>query len=346
MAPTKRARSPSRASPKPKAPRDHAADPAICGEAWWLDDPATAKREAWAVRSQGLGRYFLGLLGCVMPYAAVLVFYGPEFDATPRQIASAQDGVPDVALAAYRVAAAVFAVSWTIALYFTEMLAELENLDRDVVSMRVCKRTFWRFQGFTQWSWLAIVVFFCVSAFTSLSVLMSPDDPSHDQPTLAANVAVVSLQVAWPFALLTTITVTFVLVPTKFKRGLRQDAFFAPQNIAMHNHNVALVLLELLLDQITPRVSHLPFAPIFGLAYLIFHNSYRYAKTRTLLYFFLNWQGKHALKILVCLALGMSAFFVFGLVVVQLRDSMVGVAALLAGARLIMRFRPMTSKPP
>lgn len=346
MAPSKRARSPARASPKPKASRDYAANPVICGEAWWLDDPATAKREAWALRSKGLRRYFLCLLGCVMPYAAVLVFYGPEFIATPRQIASAQDGVPDVMLAAYRVAAAVFAVFWTIALYFTDMLAEFENLDRVVVNTRICKRTLWRYQGFTQWSWLAIVVFFCASAFCSVSVLMSPDDPSHNQPTLAANVAVVSLQVAWPFALLTTIVVTFVLVPTKFKRGLKQDGFFAAQNIAMHNHNVALVLVELLLDQITPTVSHLPFAPMFGLAYLIYHNSYRYAKTRTLLYFFLNWQGKHALKILICLALGMSAFFVFGLVVVQLRDSAVGVTALLAGARFIMRFRPMTKPPP
>ena len=338
----KRAGSPARASPK-KAPPDYAANPVNCGSAWWLDHPATAKREAWAVRSKGLGRYFVGLLGCVMPYAALLVFNGPEFDATPRQIAAAQDGVPngEVALAACRVAAAVFAVSWTIALYFTDFVAELENMDRVPISTRICKRTLWRYQGFTQWSWLAITVFFCASAFLSVSVLMSPDDALHDEPTLAANVAAISLQVAWPFALLTTITVTFVLVPAKCKLGLRQDGFFLPSAIAMHNLNVALLLLEVLLDQITFKVSNLPFAPIFGLAYLIFHNSYRYAKTRTLLYFFLNWQGPHALKILVCLALGMAAFFAFGLAVAQLRDSATGAVALLVGARCIMRFRPM-----
>ena len=53
--------------------------------------------------------------------------------------------------------------------------------------------------------------------------------------------------------------------------------------LAQHNANVALMGIELLVTSLQISLYRLPFAVLFGLAYLVWHQTLRFQRTRTLL---------------------------------------------------------------
>ena len=65
----------------------------------------------------------------------------------------------------------------------------------------------------------------------------------------------------------------------------------------MHNFNLAAMGAELWLSELPVQLAQLPIALLFGIAYVTYHNTYRYYKTRTLLYFFLNPTRDDALRV-------------------------------------------------
>ena len=89
------------------------------------------------------------------------------------------------------------------------------------------------------------------------------------------------------------------------------------------------------------RPSDLPYCLLFGSTYVCFHHFWRYPRTRTLLYFFLNWQwGKKAPAIVVALLSAMAAFFLVGWLISEvLRERAWGPPVVLLGNFLIMRLR-------
>ena len=79
---------------------------------------------------------------------------------------------------------------------------------------------------------------------------------------------------------------------------------------------------------------------------MCFHQFVRYPCTRTLLYFFLNWQGKHPFLTLVALISAIGVFFVAGVVVSEvLRPQPWGPPVVLIASMLIMLVREPAPKP-
>ena len=89
----------------------------------------------------------------------------------------------------------------------------------------------------------------------------------------------------------TTVVVTFVLVPAKIKNGTSAAHFFHWDELVMHNANSFLLIFDLVaVGALHVRLADLPWSAMVGVTYTVFHHYIRYPRTRTLLYFFLNWQ--------------------------------------------------------
>lgn len=322
-----------------------AVTPVPIGHPWWLDTPESAAREAWAVRSRGLPRYMTAIALLAAGSIATFAVNGAEWTATLAAVAKPRDGVPASLLAAYRVCAACWAVGESVSCCLTQATIEYEDLDRKSHAMR--SSGIWRLQGLTQWAWLVIGAYFSLAGAISLRILCASDgDATHlHESGLVANVAVSLLELGWSYAIFVTVNVTFVLIPARARRG-EAGAFYSHWGLVMHNANVGLMLGELLLDTLHISLAHAPLAPLFGLGYLTWHNTYRYARTRTLLYFTANWQAPRALTILLGLFLLETTAYALGWLACTLRESAAGCVALAVGARLIMRLRPMAIDAP
>ena len=109
----------------------------------------------------------------------------------------------------------------------------------------------------------------------------------------------------------------------------------------MHNANIALMGFELWISSLTVRLHELPLSLLLGLTYVGYHNGWRYAKTRTLLYFFLNWTRDDAYKIVAgLLALFGTCFTMGHLVSARLRMHAWGAPVLAVALISIMKLRP------
>ena len=117
----------------------------------------------------------------------------------------------------------------------------------------------------------------------------------------------------------------------------------------MHNANALLLVIDLLLGKLHVDVRDIAYCLLFGATYVFWHQFVRYHRTRTLLYFFLNWQSPHALKILLALLSAIALFFGVGYVLSEhLRGTRWGAHVALLGLLCIMRVRmpPGARAPP
>ena len=97
---------------------------------------------------------------------------------------------------------------------------------------------------------------------------------------------------------------------------------------------------ELWTSQLTVSLHELPISLLLGVFYIFYHNGWRYAKTRTLLYFFLNWARKDAYVVVAgLLALFGSCFTCGHLVSARLRTQAWGAPVLAIGLLAIMKLR-------
>lgn len=132
-------------------------------------------------------------------------------------------------------------------------------------------------------------------------------------PSAACSAVVSLFGVALGMALLTTVIVTFVLVPGKIKNGTSAAHFFRFFVLVQHNANSFLLLVDLLLSNLHVRISDVPFCYLFGIIYCSYHHYVRYPRTRTVLYFFLNWQwGWKSLLVIIALLSAMATFLCVG----------------------------------
>ena len=203
------------------------------------------------------------------------------------------------------------------------------------------KHGLWRLQGLTQWQFITIGLYFASAAQMTASAIAAPGAAWLDAPSRAACAVSSLLGVALGLALMTTIIVTFVLVPGKIKNGTSCAHFFALDELLMHNANTLMVVVDVLLDGLRIRPTDIPLCVIFGTLYVCFHHFVRYPRTRTLLYFFLNWQwGAKSAVIIVALLSAIVAFFGVGLLISEvLRQQWWGPPVVLIANALIMRLR-------
>lgn len=119
-----------------------------------------------------------------------------------------------------------------------------------------------RFCTFTVWSWCLQSLFFALVVSMHLGLI--PATP------VLVRVAVVLFEVSLAIAMLVTIVVSFVLLPVAIRSNARLDVFFTISALMMHNANLAFMVAELLMNQVTAEFADFPFVLLFGASYVVF----------------------------------------------------------------------------
>lgn len=306
------------------------------GDEWWLRDP---KERMLAPRSlDGRGWYTLYQVVIVAFAIAFLAFVPTPCTATLASY-NAVEGFPPLALLVFRVGCACTVACLLVKRLFIEREAEEETVDRR--RLRITSHGLYRLAALTQWQFGFCGLYFGLAAIMQHKASRGGPAAAHEASALAC-VASTTLGVSFSLAMLTTVVVTFVLVPARVKKGMSPAQFFTVDELIMHNANSFALVLDVLLSNQTMSLTDMPYTVLLGCAYVVFHHHVRYRYTRTLLYFFLNWKHKHALKILLALLGAVSAFFAIGVFVSEhLRHATPWGPPLVIAANLaIMRFRP------
>ena len=306
------------------------------GDLWWEGVPSESDRSA------GLGRYVAACAAWFVSFAAWLGL--ATYTNRLRWLASVDDfcaspNAPPVVLLGFRLCALALVLAVKLKVWLAPAtLYQYETLERAPVRLRI--RGLWRSQGLTSWSWLLIGAYFAVAAALQGGAMLRGGG-GGGVPTAWANIARVLLGCAWAFSLMVTTVVTFVLIPSKAKKGLDLSMFFSTEALLMHNANVLLMAVELLNNGVALDFYHTPFGIAFGVVYVLWHHLYRYRRTHTLLYFFLSWQSPHALKVLAALVAAFAVFFGLGVLLTEaVRPTAIGAPLTLLLVASIMRLRP------
>ena len=304
--------------------------PTFGEDQWWLDDPVARGREPPRGVRRDLALVAVVSSLCVASIVQLSLSGTLQWTASTADVATSQLAARWV-LAVWRIVAAVGCSVLTVARCSVSSVGSFEDLDRRLLPFRT--RGIWRFQGLTGWSWLLINAYFVLTAVITLA-------PTSPAPSLVAVLSQVMLGTAFAFALLVTAVVSFVLIPQRLAKAPANREFFRPQPLIMHNANVALMGTEICLSTLRVPLAQLPFALLFGIGYLAWHNTWRYRTTRTVLYFFLNWERDDALQVLVCLLALFGGCYTLGYAVSShLRPHLAGRACLALALVAIMRVR-------
>ena len=180
--------------------------------------------------------------------------------------------------------------------------------------------------AFTSWCWNLLGISFAVTGLLTLFVEdrrtrfgFSNDEMNelpHMQWVLRASVLL--FEIAAPLSSLVSFVVTYVLWPKALK-GNGSDGLKRIPILIQHNANVIMSLVEVgLLGHLPMRMSDLPLAPLFGIAYVFFSWSVRFhwvpsGDPQFLYFFFDTTLGKTstiALVILVAILVVFYAIFV------------------------------------
>ena len=308
--------------------------PVRLGEPWWERDPD--ERKAEATNTDGRATY-AGYL-CIIAALSILSlnYFPPNCTASPASFdVNPLYGIPPAALLSFRVSAALMVFVVILRRFFEERQQEEETVDRRQVT--IISHGMYRIAALTQWQFALVGVYFVLAVALQCQLLSGG---SATAPSALACGTSTLFGVTFATAVLTTVTVTFVLVPAKIKRGVSPIHFFTWDELIMHNANSFVLVADLLLSRQQVQVLDLPHALLFGCFYVFFHHFVRYRYTRTLLYFFLNWKSRHAPIVLLVLLGAIASFFAIGAAVTTvLRPQPWGPPLVLALNVAIMRVR-------
>jgi len=306
------------------------------GTRWWESDShELAKTDE---RSNGLVSYGCYLAAVAIVAVAMLANSSPCV-ATPGDFAAGR--LSSSTLAVFRSLVTVAFLVVLIRRMVGTGTADEETLDRRPIKMT--SHGHWRVQGLTQWQFMIIILYFGMSAFLTIRATTLDDDASQTwlvTPSHLSCVAETTLGVAFALALLTTVIVTFVLIPGKHKNGTSCVHFFGFDELVMHNANTLLLVIDLLAGSLSIRLTAFPYVLLIGVAYVSFHHFIRYPRTRTLLYFFLSWQHPKALPILLALLSAIGCFYLVGTLITEsLRPTAWGPPLTLLATCTLMQIR-------
>lgn len=278
-----------------------------------------------------LGYAVLALLG--------LRYFPPSWTTSPADVATSAFLAP-AWLGVFRGVSALLVLAVILYLVFGPAKSQSESrLDGNEIFLRISG--WWRLGGLTQSGWILVGLYMALASALTFAVWLNPDASANKQPSTLACAASSLLGVAFGFSLLITTVVTFVLVPLDHAAGHSVAGYFGTADLILHNANVALMTLEVLLGSLAVDFSDVAFVVLFGCAYLVWHQFVRYRLTRTLIYSFLSWQSPHAFKIASALVAGLSFYFLLGgLITEYVRPQPWGPPVVLLATCLIMRFRP------
>lgn len=163
-----------------------------------------------------------------------------------------------------------------------------------------------RFTPFTVWTWVLLGVYFSVAALCSFCRYYGTNLP-HWIVCLTA----ILFQLVFSCSYLVTAVVTFVLIPGGVKRGIPVASFYYFMSLLFHNANVAMIFVDMLLNNISFRTYHFMFVMFYGCCYIIFA-WYWHRVAGIFYYFFLDYARPDAFFWHAGLLLTVSAFFFLG----------------------------------
>jgi len=243
---------------------------------------------------------------------------------TQEQVATS-DVVPDSALATFRLASAalvVFTLSWValdpkggrdFPLYFE---------DREIRPRRVFGPT--RLAAYTMWHFGLLGVSFGVSGAASWIHLSGGEVPEW---MLVSGPALFST--SYTCAILVTCVVSFHIIGDEIRKGHSVGHLFSWYEIVMHNANVGLLGVALLVNSMEVDWRYFAFPIVFGVAYVAWAAIYANFIEGVFVYDFMDYRRSGAPLIYMGLLAIQTSFFVVVLAVDRLAEWNIYLAAAL-----------------
>ena len=259
-----------------------------------------------------------------------------EVSQTQSQIAGSQY-LPDILLALFRTVAAVLALFTLVSICIDEegsvsLPVFYDSRQRGEVVLLGAHRLI----PFTVWSFAAFGLYFTIAAASSWVLVLGGEVPGW-----ALTSAPLAFATACGTALLVTVVVTFYLIPSNTAKGYDVSKYFEWHEVLMHNGNVIILGLELVLGDIDITLGMVAFPVLFGIVYIGFANAYAMFGGGIYLYDFLDPRLKGGLIIHLVLLLIISGFYCVTLVLNALTEwnIIAGALAVALGIYSILRVR-------
>jgi len=192
--------------------------------------------------------------------------------------------VPDILLALFRTVAAALSVFTLISICTDEEGSlSLPTFYDSRQNEEVLLLGVHRLVPFTVWSFAAFGLYFSVAAASSWVLVLGGEIPEW-----ALAVVPLAFATACGTALLVTSVVTFYLIPNNATKGYDVRKYFEWHEMMMHNGNVIILGVELVLGGVDMTLGMVAFPLLFGLAYIGFANAYAVFGGGIYLYDFLD----------------------------------------------------------
>ena len=257
-------------------------------------------------RDKGPDTAILTLLFLVLMLFFISESGSLEASQTQEQVATSSI-VPDAALGAFRVACSILVIvtlSWIALdpkgssdhpLYFKE---------REILPRKVVGPT--RLAAFTMWHFALIGVSYGVSGAATWIHASGGTVPEW---VLVSSPILFSASYAC--AIMVTCTISFHIIGDNLAKGNRVSHLFTWYEILMHNGNVALLGVSLLVNGMEVEFYFLAFPAVFGVAYVAWAAIYANFISGVFIYDFMDYRRRGAPVIyLALLSLQISFFFV------------------------------------
>ena len=234
---------------------------------------------------------------------------------TQEQVATSEV-VPDLALVAFRVSCAflvIFTLSWVALdpkggrdnpLYFK---------DREIRPRKVVGPT--RLAAYTMWHFALLGVSFGVSGAASWIHVSGDEVPEWMLVACPALFAT-----SYTCAILVTCVISFHIIGNEIQKGHSVDHLFSWYEIVMHNANVGLLGLALLLNSMEVDWRYFAFPIVFGIAYVAWAAIYANFIEGVFIYDFMDYRRSGAPLIYMALLTIQTSFFVVVLAMDRLAD--------------------------
>ena len=226
----------------------------------------------------------LSLVGFVSAISLLWMMGGPEQPSPSLSEVSGSQVMPDILLALFRTIAAMASLV-TLFVIGTDKGGLTYNVLDYETKIYGPRRLFGtnRLAAFTMWSFGLLGFYFAMAAYVTWSHIFGVGVPG-----IVLHICPAALAAACACALLVSVTVTFILIPESNKRGDNISHYFLWDNQIMHNGNVIILGVELLVTDISVGLSHISFPVLFGAAYVTYSAFFAMSKGGFYFYDFLD----------------------------------------------------------
>jgi len=245
--------------------------------------------------------------------------------------------LPDILLTLFRTAAAVLALFTLISICIDEegsvvLPTFYDSKQRGEVVLLGAHRL----APFTVWSFIAFGLYFTIAAASSWVDVLGGEVPGW-----ALALASMAFATACGTALLVTVIVTFYLIPKNAAKGYDVSKYFEWHESLMHNGNVIILGVELVLGGLDITLGMVAFPLLYGIVYLGFANAYAVYGGGIYLYDFIDPRLRGGPVIHLILLLLISGFYCVALALNALTDWNViaGACGVAVGTYSIVKFR-------